>query len=281
MFVGKRDIRALPVKCDNVERGCEWEGTVDTLDNHVAVCKFAPVPCPNQCKEKDKITLCMRKDLDHHVINECLNRDHKCEYCGEKGTYTNITQIHDSICKKKKIPCTNTECTESIERGKMKRHLDDCEYTTIPCKYRKIGCDVELNRRDMTVHEEDDKVHLHQALGTVVKLQDNLQSAKDTIAAQQGEVATLQGDMVSAKDTIASQQDELVMLQGDVKSVQDTLQSVMRTGKPLIFKLTEYQEKKYNNEKIKSPSFYTSPKGYHMCLGVVMMLLSKLMYQSL
>ena len=238
--VGKRDIRALPVKCDNVERGCEWEGTVGTLDEHVAVCKFIPVPCPNQCKEKDKITLLMRKNLDHHVNNECPNRDHKCPHCGKKDTYANITQIHDSVCKKKKIPCTNTECTEIIKRGKMKRHLDDCDYTIIPCKYKNIGCDVELKRKDMPVHEKDDKVHLHLALGAVVKLQDNLQSANDTIAA----------------------------LQGNMKSAQNILQTVTRREKPLTFKLTEYQKKKDNNERTESPSFYTSPEGYHMCLLV-------------
>ena len=214
--VGKRAIRALPVKCDNVERGCEWEGTVGTLDEHVAVCMFTPVPCPNHCKEKDKITLYMRKELDHHVSSKCLNRDHKCEYCGEKGTYANITQIHDRVCKKKIIPCTNTECTETIERRKMKLHLDVCDYTIIPCKYKNIGCDVELKRKDMPAHEEDDdKVHLHQALGTVVKLQDTLTA-----------------------------------------------------GKPLIFKLTEYQKKKDNNEMTMSPSFYTSPEGYHIRLEV-------------
>ena len=246
--VGKRAIRALPVKCDNVERGCEWEGTVGTLDEHVAVCQFTPVPCPNQCKEKDKIVHVIRKYLDIHINNECPNRDHKCEYCGEKGTYANITQIHDSVCEKKNISCTNTECTETMERGKMKHHLDDCDYTIIPCKYENIGCDVELKRKDMPAHEEnDDKVHLHQALGTVVKLQDNLQSASDTITALQGKVATLQGDM---------------------KSTQDILQSVTRTGKPLIFKLTEYQKKKDNNEITMSPSFYTSPAGYHVRLIV-------------
>ena len=284
--IGKRDIRALPVKCDNVERGCEWEGTVGTLDKHVAACKFTPVPCPNQCKEKDEIVHVIRKYLDIHINNECLNRDHKCPYCGEKGTYANIMQIHDSVCEKKEIPCTNTECTETIERGKMKHHLDDCDYTIIACKYKKIGCDVKLKRKDMPAHEEDDSIHLHQALGTVVKLQDNLQSANDTIAALQdkvqgnmksandtiralwGEVATLHRDRESVNNIISALQSKVVTLQGDMKSTQDTLQSVTRTGKPLIFKLAEYQKKKDNNERTGSPSFYTSPEGYHMCLQI-------------
>ena len=120
----------------------------------------------------------------------------------------------------------------------------------------------------MITHEEDDKVHLHQALGTVVKLQDNLQSASDTIAALQGKAAILQGDMISSKYTISALQGKVATLQGDMKSAQDTLQSVTRTGKPLIFKLTEYQKKKDNNETAESPSFYTSPEGYHVCLTV-------------
>ena len=214
--VGKKAIRALPVKCDNVERGCKWEVTVGTLDEHVALCKFTPVPCPNQCKEMYKITLHMRKDLDHHVNNECPNRDYKCEYCGEKGTHANITQNHDRVCEKKKIPCTNTECTKTIERGKMKRHLDVCDYTIIPCKYKNIGCDVKLTRKVMPAHEEDDKIHFHQALGTVVKLQKKLDARKPQI----------------------------------------------------VFKLTEYLKKKDNNEPTISSSFYTSPRGYQMCLHV-------------
>ena len=164
----------------------------------------------------------MRKDLDHHIRKECPNRDYECEYCGEKDTYASIIQIHDSACKKKKIPCTNTECTETIERGKMKHHLNECDYTIIPCKYENIGCDMKFMRKEITTHEEDDKVHLHLALGTVVKLQDKLDNLIDTLTA----------------------------------------------GKPQIFKLTEYQKKKDNNEMIKSPSFYTSPEGYHMCLEV-------------
>ena len=296
--VGKRAIRALPVKCDNVERGCELEVTVGTLDEHVALCKFTPVPCPHHCKEKYKITLHMRKDLDHHVNNECPNREYKCEYCGEKGTCAYVTKIHDNVCEKKKIPCTNTKCTKSIERGKMKLHLNnDCDYTIIPCKYKKIGCDVEARRKDMPVHEENESIHLHRAITTVVKLQDNLQSAKDTIAALRGEVATLQGDTKSAKDTIATWlgevamlqhelitlqqynmksandtitalQGEVATLQGDMKLALNTLQTVTRKEKPLTFKLTKCQKKKDNNEMTKSPSVYTSPEGYHVALIV-------------
>ena len=248
------------MKCDNVERSCEWEGTVGTLDEHVAMCKFTPVPCPNQCKENYVI----RKYLDIHINNECLNRDHKCPYCGEKGTYANITQFHDNVCEKKNIPCTNSECTETIERGKMKRHLDDCDYTIIPCKYKNIGCDVKLKRKDMPAHEEDDKVHLHQALGTVVNLQDNLQSANDTITAQQGEVATLQGEVATLQDKVKSANDTIVALNSKVSKLQGILTHTLGKEKSLTFKLTDFEKLKKSNSVFKSPSFYTSSEGYHL-----------------
>ena len=140
--IGKRDIRALPVKCDNVKRGCKMEGTLDTLEEHIAVCQFTPIPCPKQC---DEMVLLLRKDLDHHINNECPNRDCECEYCGKKGTYANITQIHYAVCDHKIVPCPNEGCTETMKRHMIKDHVeDDCEYTEVSCKYANIGCEIKL-----------------------------------------------------------------------------------------------------------------------------------------
>ena len=126
--IGKRDIRALPVKCNNVERGCEKEGT---LEEHIAVCQFTPIPCPKQC---DEMVLLLRKDLEHHINNECPNRDCECEYCGKKSTYINIT-IHYAVCDEKIVPCPNEGCTETMKRHTIEGHVDDdCEYTEVSCK---------------------------------------------------------------------------------------------------------------------------------------------------
>ena len=182
------------------------------------MCKFTPVPCPNQCKGNDQVIYVMQKDLDYHVNYECLNRQYECEYCGEKGTYADITQVHDNTCEKKKIPCTNTECTETSERGKMKWHLDNvCEYTIIPCKYKNIGCNVEIQRKALKAHEDEDSIHLHLAMNTVVKLIET---------------------------------------------------ETLRNEQSIVFKLIDYKEKKENNEEFTSPSFYTSPEGYHMAISV-------------
>ena len=133
-----------------------------------------PVPCPKQC---ENTILLLRKDLDHHINNECPNRDYVCEYCGMMGTNVNITQIHYIVCKEKIVPCPNEGCTETTKHHMIEDHVeDDCEYTEVSCKYANIGCEVKLKRKDMRAHEEDDKIHLHLALGAVVELKDKLRN---------------------------------------------------------------------------------------------------------
>jgi TNF receptor-associated factor 4 len=95
---GKREIKDLPVRCGNVERGCKWEETVGMLEQHVGKCEFTLVKCPNKCKGNRF----MRRDLDEHLKNDCSKRDYSCQYCGEKGTYAYITGPHDS--KRRQFP---------------------------------------------------------------------------------------------------------------------------------------------------------------------------------
>ena len=251
--IGKRDIRALPVKCDNVERGCQKERTIDTLEEHMAVCQFTPVPCPKQCEDT---ILLLRKDLNHHIHNECPNRDCECEYCGKKGTYANITQVHYVICDEKIVPCSNEDCTETMKRHMIENHVeDDCEYTEVSCKYANIGCEIKLKRKDMRAHEEDDKIHLHLALDAVVELKDKNVQLQDTSLQLQDTIGRMEYGLqladykiqFSSKKGRAWKKQEIVLM---------------------TFKLTDYQRKMWNNEEFMSPSFYTSPEGYHMSVIV-------------
>ena len=168
---GQSSVLALRVNCNNVNSECEWEGTVGTLEEHVATCEFALVPCPKQCKSSDdKVEYFMNKAVDEHLEKGCPNRDYKCEHCGEKGTYANITQVHDEKCGKKMLPCPNADCTDTVQRLSIKRHLDSCIYTEVPCKYRDIGCAVKMRRDALSAHEDgEDKLHLHMALDTIIK----------------------------------------------------------------------------------------------------------------
>jgi TNF receptor-associated factor 4 len=174
--VGKRDIKALRIKC-NIHQECEWEGTVGTWDKHVTTCKFALVPCPKDCKtEVDNF---MRKDLDNHLQEHCPNRDYTCHYCGKEGTYASITQVHDLTCEKKTLPCPNAGCGDTMERQQVPEHVSECPHTVVSCKYKGIGCDTELERKDMAAHEQDDKIHLHMALVTLNSQENRIKTLEE------------------------------------------------------------------------------------------------------
>ena len=65
----------------------------------------------------------MRKDLPTHLTSDCPNRDYECKYCGEEGTYASITELHDKVCLKKRVPCPNTGCPLAMERGGVEEHV--------------------------------------------------------------------------------------------------------------------------------------------------------------
>ena len=195
-------------------------GTVDTLKKHLTTCEFALIPCPKGCEGEDTkvIQQLMRKDVKTHLKNDCPNRDDECEYCGMKGTYANIKEVHDEICKKKILPCPNVECKKKLRREDMDKHVNDhCEYTMVPCKYETIGCSKRMIRKDIKKHEEDDdKAHLHMALDVL----------------------------------------------------KDKVVPVLKQGTPMTFKLVNFTSKKDEDAVFYSPSFYSSPGGYHLVLRV-------------
>jgi TNF receptor-associated factor 4 len=122
----------------------------------------------------------MRKELSEHMEKDCPNRVHNCKHCGEIGTYAGITQVHDEECEKKVLPCPNTECNSTIQRRNVKRHLDGCKYTEVPCKYQKLGCGAKLKRDNLSAHEAEETVHFRMALDKVTSMEEKMLSIAKT-----------------------------------------------------------------------------------------------------
>ena len=178
------------VLCDK----CPWKGASDTLDSHRnkdcplrtytclhcgardtytaitgphdKICPTKPVSC-DKCDWKG-----IQDRLDDHHSNNCPQRPFVCQYCGEKGTYKAITGPHDAVCKKKPVACPHNECNIRIQRQGIKRHLENCFYEEIPCKYAKLGCGTRVKRKDTPKHEADASNHHELALQTTLRLHD-------------------------------------------------------------------------------------------------------------
>lgn len=147
----------------------------------MATCEFALHLCPKGCRPHDgkKYT---RKELEDHLASDCPYRDYECEHCGKRGTYAQITEGHDKVCSKKVVACSNADCTRTMKRCTLKRHLEYCEFTEIPCKYLQLGCGMRLPRLDMEVHEKEDRSHLRMSLDTVAKLESERQNMKEQMS---------------------------------------------------------------------------------------------------
>lgn len=105
-----------------------------------------------------------------HLKNECPMREYKCIHCEKTGMYATIAK-HDTTCIKKTILCTNEGCKKPMQRQNLKRHLEICDHTEVPCKYQRVGCDTVLKKKYMSAHEnEEDKHHLHMALDKIIDL---------------------------------------------------------------------------------------------------------------
>ena len=164
---GDRDIKALRVKCNNHVRSCSWKGTVGTLQDHMAKCNFALVPCLNGCKNE----CILKKDLPAHLSDLCPERKYQCQDCGLKDKFQVITGPHDKKCEKKKVSCVNKKCGYFVERRFVQEHLRrSCSYTEVSCKYASVGCCEKMLRKEIKVHEEDDKLHLSLALSQITEL---------------------------------------------------------------------------------------------------------------
>ena len=228
------------MRCVNSERGCDWQGTVGGLDDHVTKCGFTLVSCPNMCMIEHEESQVMRNDLNDHLKTKCLNRDYKCKHCGEKGTYASITEVHDGVCILKVVPCPHNNCTLTMERGLAKKHVQTvCKYTVVACKYATIGCSVQKLRMDMNQHEEDDKSHL----------------------------SLTRKEMVKLENTISSQMATISSLENAISMLKEYLCTFSRDNS-ITFNLPWYSLRKVLGITFFSEPFHTSPGGYKMCFRV-------------
>lgn len=158
--------------CSNKENGCNWEGKLKMLDNHLnlhnsmeyrqAECQYVKKPC-KYCKSE----YC-RKDVDEHEKQECKYRPQECELCGHKSTFLDITEHHPTTCLQRPIPCS-LNCKMEIKRADMKLHIEEyCPNAEVECDID--GCNVKMARKDLQMHKQNDAAKHVEILCKEVKL---------------------------------------------------------------------------------------------------------------
>ena len=229
-----REIKSFKVYCTSEHKGCEWVGAISDIEAHLNTCPYQLLECTNKCGEKVQ-----RQQLDMHLGYHCMKRFVVCPYCIKGGSYKHITGIHLKSCLEYPLMCCNNECDIIMPRWMLDDHIATCPKTIIPCDYSNVGCKKEMKREEQDSHNQESvNEHLQLAVKTVDALKSDIKAIKTASA-------------------------EIESIKADVEALQAKQQACVK-----VFKITQFELKKNNNETWNSPAFYTSPGGYKMKLRV-------------
>ena len=234
-----REIKSLQVYCTNnkqishADNSCSWKGRLKDIDDHLHQCPYQILSCTNGCGENIE-----RKQLQHHLENNCPKRLIKCQYCNEEeNTFQVITRRHLKVCPQYPIQCANIGCSKKVPRSQMITHKESCPKEIISYEYITIGCVEKMKREEQEEHNEQS---MNEHLQMAVKEIADLKRASDR------EIA----DLKRAKETSDR----------EIADLKISLSQYIR--------FSEFSKRKSNNEEWCSPGFYTSPGGYKMSLHV-------------
>ena len=88
----QRLVKNLKVRCSEYKEGCEWDGELKDLQDHLNAKGQCGITCPFGCGINARSSV--MKEHTHH----CHNRMISCENCGYYNTFTIVTEQHYPVC---------------------------------------------------------------------------------------------------------------------------------------------------------------------------------------
>ena len=160
----RREVKSLHIYCTNKEKGCEWQGELNDINNHLGNsdgCQFEEVKCSNECGK-----MIQQQYLTSHVETECPRRKVNCRYCHDTGEHQFIEGQHKEGCPKFPLPCPNKCEVGNVPREDMEAHRKECPLEMIQCEYYSVGCEVRMARKDKEKHKKE-KMEEHLMMNNV------------------------------------------------------------------------------------------------------------------
>ena len=299
-----REIKSLYIYCTNKEKGCEWQGELIDINNHLKlgnsdVCQFEEVECYNECGK-----MIQRQYLTSHVEIECPHRKVNCQYCHDTGEHKFIEGQHKEECPKLPLPCPNKCEAGSVLHEDMETHRKSCPLEMIQCEYYSVGCEVRIARKDHDKHKQEKmeehlmKTLAHELNSTKLELtvtKRELTDTKSSLADTNSKLANTERRLTDTDNQLAialqriSTLEVLLYLETDKAITRPTSSAVVLESSlgwsdklvamvmmsksndqecPVTIKMSEYGKKRRNNVEWYSNPFYSHNKGYKMCLNV-------------
>ena len=157
MRKSRNKILELQAKCPLATRGCNWNGKMAEVEEHLIVCEKVVVKCYNACD-----VILPRSELDLHLIHSCVKRRVMCEHCNEYFIYEDLSN-HYQKCFEYQVPCPNS-CCVTLKRKLLDSHLKlECLNMIVECPYRKFGCGQEVLRRELEEHKKTNQMQHYES----------------------------------------------------------------------------------------------------------------------
>ena len=140
-----RIIKDLKVFCVCKTKGCNWQGEVRNISDHLLKnCRYREMDCPKGCGISVE-----REKVFWHVENECVCRIVSCVRCHITGEQRFILGDHQNHCPNLLVPCPNRCFSSGMPKGSINGHLKICPLEKINCTNE---CGTFLLRKDLDNH---------------------------------------------------------------------------------------------------------------------------------
>ena len=263
----KQPLYSFSVYCCNKAKGCDWQGELGQLDQHLNLnpvkdkqligCPFAEI----QCSYCIYYEVYERRLLKKHQLSECLERPFTCSMCKTyKSTYGDVSYHHISVCECRPVECPNTCGYDNLQHQHLEEHLSSiCPLSLVQCEFSHAGCDMDVCRKDLPSHLSDSLV-THMSLlareSRDQKLQ--LQKQKHEMTVQKKEIKDQAKEIKKLTHTVVRQAEEMEERETKIKA-----EVVKYISRSLPLKIS-FQAK----SNFRSEPFYSST-GHKLELEVV------------
>ena len=147
----RKTILSLNCVCPLSERGCEWLGTIEGVENHLIICIYVYTSCELMCGAVET-----RATLVNHMQNKCVQRTQACDYCEALYKVCEMNE-HWGVCGKMPLTC-ELGCGAIVRREYFEHHRRRvCEEELVKCPFVEYKCISVVKRREMKHHLEEYK----------------------------------------------------------------------------------------------------------------------------
>ena len=263
-----RAVKSLPIFCINSKKGCKWQGKLSSIDNHIngdpedtTICQFEDIKCPLSCGK-----IFHRRFVSSHLMTECPLREAECEYCLMKGEHHDIVEgEHFKICRETLSPCPNNCEIGNVPRKDKIDHVRVCPLELVICEHHNVGCNHTFPRNRQEQHNKEMlEEHLMLTCETLGDTESEYQ-AKISVVKRNAEERCNRLQMQLSNVT---KQLEMLCNIWNIKIQSMAAMSSTNLVAPVVFKISDFANKRSKKERWCSPHFCSHQGGYTMMLMV-------------